>query len=220
MIQLAALAGLLAVATPQGQVKMDVLVQGHEAGTATLSQRLTENGGKYTELGIVIRSGDDTITVRSQTTLDAKGAPIRMFQQTIRSGSSKSSHEVIVSFDQLGANVVIDDNGDRTTKIIQAPNYPSREDSSEFWFVIDHPDVGASVKALKFDMDALKWDVVTTTFRGVRPMTINGQRVIANVADSQQGTEYLDSEGLPLRIEMPNATLERVWEKQDSDTKP
>lgn len=218
----AAIAGLMLVATasasqtgPQQleQVKMAVFADNKRIGTATLSEHITQTGGKVVNLGMALGPDGQQVIVRSETTYDAKGSPTRVFQETTSEGKEHYRREVIVSFDDDGANVVLELNGDRSTTHVAIDKGDSRQDESEFWFIRDHPNVGDSVSAYKFNPNTLKWDFVKTTFHGSRPMVISGHKVEAYVTDSEQGTAFLDGDGLPLRLELPNAAMERIWEK-------
>jgi hypothetical protein len=213
MKQFVLLAGLLLATLSSAQVQMDVIVSGRKAGKATLSQRRNPQGYKIVNLGMVLDNAENTITIRSESTYDPKGAPIRMFQESVVAGKDHHRREVIVSFDSDGANVVLLGNGDRVLKHVSAPASPTREDASEFWFLRDTPEVGSASTAVRFNLDSLTWDTVNTVFRGVRPMTIGNHRVTANITESEQGKAFMDSNGLPLRLELTSATMERVWEK-------
>ncbi len=195
-----------------GQVKMAVLIGGKKAGTASLSQKVTDKGGKVVDMVLMIQSGDDNVHIESQWMYDPKGAPLRMFQQVVVSGKDHNRHEAIVTFDDDGANVVLDDDGDRSTKHIPLLSSNPREDASEFWFVRDQPIVGETVTAYRFNIDTLVWEQVTSVYRGMRPVTTDGRRELANVITSEQGSAYLDINGLPLRLELQNSAMERLWD--------
>lgn len=205
--------GLMIATVAHGQVKMVVLVEGRRAGIATLAQRLNEKGAKVVDMTIEIKSGDDHVKIESERIYDPNGAPTRMFQQVTVSGKDHSHNETIVTFDEDGANVVIDDDSDRTTKHIPLLASNPRDDPSEYWFVRDQPIVGETVVSYHFNIDTLVWEQVTTIYKGMRPVTTDGRREIANVVTSEQGSAYLDINGLPLRLELPNSAMERLWEK-------
>jgi len=213
MKQIALPLGLVMATLAHGQVRMVVLIDGRRAGTASLTQRLTDKGGKVVNMALNIQSGDDDVHIESQWVYDPKGAPTRMFQQVIVSGKDHNHHEAIVTFDEDGANVVIDDDGDRSTKHIPLIASNMREDPSEFWFVRDQPIVGETVVAYRFNIDSLVWEQVTTVYKGMRPVTTDGRRELANVVTSEQGSAFLDINGLPLRLDLPNSSLERQWDK-------
>lgn len=194
------------------EIKMAVIIEGRQAGTATLSQRLTSTGGKIVDLGMVIQGGDRTVTVRSESIYDEKGAPVRKYQETVTGGKTHDRRVAIVTFDADGANVVLDDNGDRSTKHVSLVPTAPREDESEFWFIRDQPTVGQTVVSYRFNLDTLTWDLVNTVYKGMRPMKITGRRVPTFVTESEEGTAFLDKDGLPLRLELPVGAMERLWE--------
>jgi hypothetical protein len=206
------IAAALFATLAHGEVKMGVFIAGRRAGTATLSQRILANGGKIVDLGMVIDAGGNEVTVRSETTYDAKGASTRKFQQTWTKGKH-DRREIIAGFDGDGANAVIEVNGERTTKHVSLVANAPREDSSEFWFIRSVPAIATTVSSFRFNLDTLSWDLVNTVYKGMRPVTIDGKRVMAHVTESEQGTAFLDKDGLPLRLELEGAVLERIWEK-------
>jgi hypothetical protein len=192
---------------------MKVYVNGKPTGNATLSQKVIANGQKMIDLGMVISSAGRQVTVHSESTYDAKGAPIRKYQDTLVLGKIRKSRRVIVSFDKGGANVVLVVDGDRTTKYVPLDPQADRADGSEFWFLKGIPKVGEEVHAYRFNLDTLNWDMVNTVYKGVRPMSIDNRRVVTYVTDSEEGTAYFGKDGLPLRLELPYAAMERIWEK-------
>ncbi len=205
---------LLIATAAHGQVRMVVLVKGRRAGTATLSQRLTEKGAKVVDMTIEIKSGDDNVKIQSERTYDPNGAPTRMVQQVTVTGKDHSHDETTVTFDDDGANVVIDDDDDRSTKHIPLLASNPREDASEYWFVRDQPVVGETVVSYSLQhryvgVGAGHHDHL----KGMRPVTADGRREIANVVTSEQGSAFLDINGRPLRLELPNSAMERQWDK-------
>lgn len=205
--------GLMAVwSFARGQAKLDVYVNGQKAGSASVSQRIAADGGKVVDLNMTIDGDGKEVTVRSESVYDKAGAPLREYQETVTTGKGRHRREVIATFDADGANVVLDEDGNRSTKHVSLLSTASRADSSEFWFTRDAPKVADSVRAYRFNPDSLNWELVNTTYKGVRPITVDGRKVTAFVTDSEEGTAYLDQDGLPLRIEMPNAAMERTWE--------
>ncbi|HEY3779787.1 MAG TPA: hypothetical protein VGL56_01795 [Fimbriimonadaceae bacterium] len=209
----ALLVGLSLAALSSAQVRMEVTIDGHKAGTATLSQRRNPQGEKVVEFNAVLDIGENSVTIRSESIFNPGGAPTRMFQNRTTSGKDHSTREIIVSFDADGANVVLLENGDRSTKHVTAPATPSRDDASEFWFLRDSPDVGTTSTAARFNLDTLAWDTVNTSFKGTARMTIGKHRVNANITESEEGKAFVDAEGLPLRLELTNTVMERIWEK-------
>lgn len=202
--------GVASAAFGFGQTKYLVWVGGKKAGMATLLQKVLPDGSKSVQLSMSLQLGASAATLRSESTYDAKGVPVRKFQET-SVPSQKTRRTLIVTFDAKGANAVIDLNGKRSTKQIPLPETAERADVTEFWFIRDKPKVGTTAKAYHFDLETMSWELVATTYAGVVELTIGGKKVKANKTSSDEGVAFLDDAGLPLRLELTNAALERIW---------
>lgn len=191
------------------QAKYQVWVAGKKAGTATLTQKLMPDGTKSVNLSMDLKSDTLTATLRSESSYTSKGVPIRKFQETLVP-SQKIRRTIVVTFNDEGANAVVDLNGKRTTKRVPLPNTANKADLSEFWFLRDKPKVGAEVKAYTFDLESLSWEMIVTTYVGVVDATIGGKKVKANKTESEKGKAFIDDAGVPLRLELESAALERI----------
>ncbi len=203
-------ASLILTAFGSAQVKMQVLIGGKRAGTASLLQKILPDGSKMVQLSMELKTEQVNATLRSESTYDKKGNPIRKFQETIVP-SQKTRRTVIVTFDAQGANTTIDLNGKRAVKHVALPSTATREDASEFWFSRDQPKVGQVNKAYNFNIESLTWELTVTTYVGIVDATIGGKKVKARRTESSAGAALLDETGLPLRLELSNGALERIW---------
>lgn len=192
------------------QTKLTVFVAGRKVGTATLLQKVLPNGTKSVQLSMELKSDATAATVKSEATYDARGAPLRKFQETLVP-AQKLRRTVVVTFDREGASVVADLNGKRTTKRVPLPSTTDREDASEFWFLRDQPKKGDVSKAYTFDIESLSWSMVTTTYEGEVEITVGGKKVKAHRTKSDKGVAFLDAQGNPLRLETEGGALERIW---------
>lgn len=192
------------------QTKMRVIFDGKEAGTASLTQRLREDGSKQVLLSIELATGGSKVIVRSESIYSANGMPVRKFQETIAEAQKfRRSH--IVTFDAKGANVVEDLNGQRKTmKVALDPKAP-RAVLSEFWFLREKPKVGAESNYYTFNLESLTWVLTTSKYVGVVDATIGGKKVKAHKVSTDRGLVFMAMDGSPLRLELPNGALERVW---------
>lgn len=191
-------------------VKMTVYLSGRVAGTATLLQKLGTDGGKSVQLSMELKSEAMTATLRQESSYDKTGRPIRKFQETVIP-AQKKRRTVVVTFDAAGANVVVDEGGKRTVKKLPLPETATREDLSEFWFLRDTPKAGAVAKANTVNLETLTWELVTTTYVGEVQVSIAGKKVKAHRTESDKGVAFIDANGQPLRLELPNGALERIW---------
>lgn len=206
------LSGLLALAAAlsQAQADLKVMVNGQDVGRVRITQKITEKGFKAVQLMMKIKSGKKAISLQSDATYNAKGVAVRKHQEMYVEGE-RFHRQLVVSFDSDGATAVQDVAGSRKIKKVPLVENAPREDATEFWFLRDKPAVGDIVKVYTFNLDTLEWELVTTTYKGVRPLTVGDHKVVAHVTESEKGTYYLDDEGLPYRLELTNAVMERVW---------
>lgn len=208
-LALLSLAGALQTPAP-APVKMTVYMFGRVAGTATVLQKIGTDGSKSVQLSMELRNENATINLRQESSYDKTGRPIRKFQET-HNVLQKTRKTVVVTFDAVGANAVVDEGGKRTVKKIPLPETAVREDPSEFWFLRDQPKTGTVVKANTINLETLTWELVTTTYKGTVQVSIAGRKVKAHHTESERGVAYIDDKGLPLRLELANGALERVW---------
>lgn len=203
--------GLIVVpALACGQAKFQVWVGGKKAGTATLLQKVLPDGSKSVQLAMELKGTSVEAKLRAESTYDAKGKPIRKFQETIVP-TQKIRRTVVVSFDAKGANATIDMNGKRTVKGVPLPETADRADVSEFWFLRDKPKPGQVSTAYNFSIETLGWSLIATTYIGVVEVTIGGKKVKAHKTQSENGVALIDDAGVPLRLELANGSLERIW---------
>lgn len=189
---------------------MTVYLYGRVAGTATVLQKLGADGSKSVQLAMELRSDTVAINLRQESSYDKTGRPIRKFQET-HNVTQKTRKTVVVTFDAAGANAVVDEGGKRTVKKVPLPETAARHDLSEFWFLRDQPKVGDVVKANTINLETLTWELITTIYKGTAEVTIAGRKVKAHRTESERGVAFIDDKGLPLRLELPNGAIERVW---------
>lgn len=206
---LCSLAGLVLSVAP-AQVKLRVFLGGKPVGNASLTQRLGPDGSKSVQLSMELTSGDVKVLLRSESSYASNGMPIRKFQET-SVPSQKYRRTRIVTFDSKGANLVADLNGTRTTKQIPLDSKANRADMSEFWFLRDKPKKGDRVAAYTFDMENLVWSLVETTYEGQVDLMVSGKKVRAHQTKTTHGAAFFDASGEPLRLELPNGAMERLW---------
>lgn len=201
---------VLAPALVGAQAKYQVWVGGKKAGTATLLQKVLPDGTKSVQLAMELKGSTVEAKLRSESTYDSTGKAVRKFQETLIP-AQKVRRTLIVSFDAKGANATMDLNGKRTVKSVPLPETAERADGSEFWFLRDKPKVGQSVSAYNFSLETLTWSLIVTTYLGRVDATIGGKKVKAHKTQSENGIALIDDAGLPLRLELSNGALERIW---------
>jgi hypothetical protein len=210
---------LVAIATTTlalAQTHLAITANGHPAGFATVSQHIQADGIKIVELRIELRSGTRVVKLNSEARYDAKGMPLRKFQETV--ATDQGIHkQIIATFDKGGANVVILDGDKRSVKNASLAATAPRASLSEFWFIRDTPKVGVVEKTYQFNTDSLTWDLVETEYKGKKTLKIEDRSVSVNEVVSRRGdketTSYLDDLGLPVLVDQGDFKMVKIWPK-------
>lgn len=190
------------------QIKMDVQIAGQPSGTVTITQKLLADGSKSVQLAMSLRAPERKI--RTESVYSKDGLPVRKFQETTVVGQ-RYRRQVTATFKDRSAHVVVDTNGVRETKEV-----PLLDDSaslvnlSEFWFVRDMPKKGTTIKTYSFDLETLEWHPSTITYVGPRDFKLGRKTIKAHHTRSDKGTALVDSKGLPLRLALPGALMDRI----------
>jgi len=199
-----------------GQTHLSITARGHPAGFATLNQKIQADGIKTVELRVELHSGNRVVKLNSEARYDAKGSPLRKFQETVAPDQGLNK-QVIATFDKNGANVVILDGGKRTVKNVSLATTGPRLSLSEFWFIRDTPKAGQVETAYQFNMDTLEWELVKTEFHGKKTLKIEGRSVSVNEVSTKRGdketTSYLDDQGLPVLVDQGDIKMVKLWPK-------
>ena len=207
---------LCAAALSAAQTRMSISANGHPAGYATLSQRLQPDGVKVVELRLELTAQKTTVKIVSEARYDAKGMPLRKFQQTTVVGSPQTK-QVVATFTKDGANVVQLDGEKRTVKDVSLASTAPRLNPSEFWFIRDTPKQGQVEETYQFSPDSLEWELVHTEYRGKKMLKIEGHTVTVHEVYSKRGdrdtTSYLDDQGLPVLIDQGDVKMVKIWPK-------
>lgn len=181
-----------------------VTLEGGAKGEARLTQTRRPDGGKTVRLVATLRRGSSTVEVRSESTFDAAGSPLRKSQGYGPPGRAPQ-HETLVTFDAAGANAVVRDLGvPKATKVALAPRL-SRANAAETWFVSVRPKPGDVATAYTFNPDALEWTMTETTYVG----RVKEGNLLRIVRREKKSEAIVDDAGLPVRVEEEGMRLER-----------
>jgi hypothetical protein len=195
-----------------GSVPFRVWVGNVASGSASLIQKGQPGGGKLVELRVDLRMSSQSIDLRSQNTYDAKGNPIRKFQEVATVGVP-GKKQTVVTFDAAGANVVILDGGKRSTKSVALVKGANRADVSQFWFFRDKPKPGTGFKVYQFNLDRLTWDLAMITYIGPKVVMISKRKVQTHeIRVDLEGRilkVFVDDGGLPVILDDGRIKLER-----------
>lgn len=199
-----------------GETRMAVTISGHPAGYATLSQKIQQDGTKIVELRVELGTDKRKVKLTSEARYDAKGLPLRKFQQTIVSGGDINK-QVIATFAKDGANLVLLDGDKRTVKSVSLAATAPRACLSEFWFIRDKPKAGQTEETYQFNPDTLSWEIVTTKYVGQKTLKIEDRSVAVHEVVTKRGdkesTSYLDDAGLPVLVDQGDLKMVRIWPK-------
>lgn len=191
------------------QVKLELLRDGKSAGVATVTQKLRQDGSKIVQMSMESSTPTGALTFRSESIYAASGLPQRKYQE-IAVPSQKFRRTIVAEFSESSVHVTIDLNGTRSVKDIPLPKGGSAIDKSEFWFVRDKPAAGAKSKSYSFNLESMTWEQVQTTYVGPVELTIGATKWKANKTSSDKGVAYVDEQGLPLKLELPNGVMQRI----------
>jgi hypothetical protein len=199
---------LIASVAQAGQVVLDV-VAGGLTGSATLDNKILPNGSKYVRLGMLLEDANKkTVSVLQESTYDAFGKPVRLLQRTSLKGNS-ATQSIVVTFDESGANVKVDQGGKTVTNLVPYPSGKSVNASTEFWFIRDQIANGGEKTYHRFDLSTQSWKEINCKYVGPRETKWNGKTVSANYVQMGDAKAFLDAAGDPYIIETPNGKMTR-----------
>lgn len=209
---LLAFVGPLAWAQPFTMFR--VYADGQPSGKAYLKNLPTEDGGRRTILSLFLGSGAQVVRLRSETVVDREGLPISKSQEV---ESGKSVEHRTATFGAGFASLVVERSGQlaEPQKVPVDPSLPVK-DPSVFWFIRDHPAVGASVSFYSFSIDTAQWNLNEVRYAGETKVTIEGKEVDAyRVITSRLGDEseaLIGHDGLLLKLSSGSMSIIRTWE--------
>lgn len=209
----ALLAGIVA-SQAGGTVEMTITRAGAALGRATVTQRITQDGGKSVEMKSTFTQGGRTVEVRQFSTYDAAGNPVRKVMDLTEAGQ-RGKTQIVAGFTTKGVEIVTEVGGKRTPKSAPLPTGGTRANVAEFWFLRDQPKPGTTVSYQAFSVNALDWVPAETTYVGPTKIQSGGRSVRAHkVVGKLSGapfTTFVDDKGLPYRIEESGGVVfERV----------
>ena len=190
-----------------GETKLVVSGPDGLSGTATVINKVQEDGTKYVRLSMKLKFSDGQSTdILQESSYSKTGEPIRMLQ-TSKAGTKKTS--VVVTFTDEGAQVVSDKGDGPKTNFVVAPD-GTRANPTEFWFNTIQPTKGQVAEYYTFRVSQQAWIKAKSRFEGKRDIVVDGRKVTANFVQLGEVKSYLDDAGDPLRIELSGLTLERI----------
>ena len=204
-----ALCCLTAVRASAGEVKLQVGGDAGLTGTATLVNKVQEDGSKYVLLTMKLKSsGSPDVDVIQESVYDKTGRPVRKIQTTSIGG--EQAQNVVAVFDRSVVKVRISAGGKTKDQTFSIPIGTNTLASDEFWFVRDKVSPGDKTSYSRFDLTDLKWERIDALYKGTAPFTLDGKDVTANLVVTGGATAYVDEAGDPYFVKMGGVTLTRV----------
>lgn len=191
-----------------GEVKLKVSGPDGLDGTATIINKILEDGSKYVQLTMRLKYSDGQVSdVIQESSYDKNGEPVRMLQST-KAGSKKTS--IVVTFSAEGAQVVSDKGDGPKTNMVVRPTTGSTANPTEFWFARTQPKIGETAEYFTFRVSDQTWIKAKSRFEGQKEVVVDGKRVMGNLVQMGEIKSYSDAVGDPYRIELGKLVLERV----------
>lgn len=200
---------LLTPSVGLSQIQMAVNQGGNRVGTARFTQKLLPDGGKLVQISMELAVGERKATVRQETRYNEKGEAVRMFQETI-GGRPGTSRRIVASLSATGADLVVEQGGNRTTHRVPLASGAPRDNKSEFWFVRDRPKPGDVAEFYTFDLGTLEWRIRRIRYVRAAQARLSDRSVPAHELSVEEGRVLVDEDGLPIRLEMGGLTLVRI----------
>ncbi len=169
MLQFAPLASnskpALGFAAAETSANYIILTRGKPCGQAKLSQGLLPGGGKLVVLIMTLRSGDDRVVVKTQTTYGQNGAMSHAEQRIFPFGKP-AVKEVTVDFDNAGARVTTKVGTAVSQSVVPCQQTWRLANPSTFWFLKTTPPPGQVEQSYEFNLDTLHWELCVMTYEG------------------------------------------------------
>lgn len=201
--------GFAAVPVLADQVTMTVK-SGTLTGTATVVNRILDDGSKYIQLSMNLSEGGRKVSVLQESTYSKAGEPTRKLQTTSMAGGG-AKQSVVVTFEARTAILKVDAGGKSATEKVPFPTGKATAAKPEFWFIRDTPTPGAVSTYWRFDLSSQAWVETKTTYVGTRAITVDGRTVKAHLMIIGDVKAYVDEKGDPLKLVSPTISMERKW---------
>jgi hypothetical protein len=197
----------MALILPSTGAKMDITIDGQKVGTASVSEKITEDGGKLSDLRMELSSGGKTVVISETAKFDQDGRPLA---KTLLQTGLGPKIDRKANFAGGVAKVTMTVDGLPQTKSYAAPAGSDIRAQSELWFLKTQPKPGAKVKYFRFDIKELKWVEEATTYVGPGNLKIGGKDAHAHLVKSGAGRAWVDDEGSLLRLEAGKLVMQAV----------
>jgi hypothetical protein len=197
------------------QVRLAISVKGKAVGYARASSKILPDGGKHSDMVMSLTNGTHKMEIRMESAFDKDGRALRQYKTSLMDG--KVDSRMLVTVSEVKTTVVNLPAGRGPNKVIPNPEGKWPTEPDEFFFVRDHPGIGARFRSCTFNMEKMRWDVVDGRYEKDEDLEIRGHKfkthkITAKIGDSPSNVEvYEDEQGLPVRITEGDLVMERVF---------
>lgn len=199
-------------ALASAEVTLTMYMRDEVVGEATLNQRLLPDGGKQLTMTMTFnRPKPGAVNIRNESVYAADGSPVRMIYEFNQSGQPKNL--VTAIFSEKGAAVTERKGTESTNRVIARPDGPIKN-LAEHWFIATQPKPGDVLSAYVFSAVEQEWRLHTSTYKGKKTVTIDGQKFAGHLLVSgtrgKEISSIVDDRGLPLIVEGPVRLVRKV----------
>ncbi|HTQ08547.1 MAG TPA: hypothetical protein VMI31_00605 [Fimbriimonadaceae bacterium] len=196
---------LLLLAVVSGaQVKMKVLVNGQQVGTAALFLSRYKTGDLNQDISINLDVNGHTASFETKMLMSPSGKPIRESSEETDGMRAKTTTMV---YGPTNLQVRVTINGKSTTSTVAIPK-GNIADASAVWFVAIRPKVGTTTTYSSYNETLKKWESKTAKYLG--DDKVPESQATAHHIHHQDGDLWVDDKGMPLRIELSQGGAQMV----------
>lgn len=188
------------------------MIDGRRIGEATHQARIGKDGSLTTVVRMHMGAGTAQVNVTYTDVYDKTGRPISDLRVASMPGSQ--TERVEARYGTKSVSVSTTKGGKTKTVTVPIPKGNIRV-ASEFWFLRDKPGVGAVDRYQVFDVDTMKWERESVTYR--RAGTIkasSGKEFKGHLLSHRLGDFWVDPKGFLLKVVMKMEGAEIILERQ------
>ncbi len=202
-------------ATAQPHLLYRVSSGGAVVGKAYFKHLPEPDGGRRLIWTLFLKSGGLDIRVRNEAVYSSEGLPTYKLLETEYPAMKRTDRAEVTLTKGLATGTITTDRKVRKVNEQLDPSLPVA-DPSIFWFRTVRPEVGDRVTFYHFDLDALRWSLVETSYVGPRTLTIDGREVEGHMTITtragEDGEVFMGGDGNVLRMRSGPFVIERQWD--------
>jgi hypothetical protein len=202
------LAGILILGQQSPTVELKAIFDGRPVGTAWITDKLSPDGSKKSQIKLLLKQDGGETTVVEETQYAKDGMPVRKY---LRKTAKEGSEMRIATFSGRTAHIVTERDAKRETSQVEAPANVELRAICEYWFLRDRPVVGTVWEYYRFDMDKLAWLKTVVRYVKVDQVKVAGKVVKMNRIDIEGlANSWHADDGKAQRVVMGKLVLAKV----------